>query len=241
MMLRLLAQQSRNVFRRMTLGMMAIALLSLAACSNPATKTGTSPTTSTTAKSNDAASALKKISNRSARIYSLSKTANWDKADAQLKELKKAADKLKQTSSGNGNADMTALQTQVSTLEQAVNSKNSQASMQAANETILKSIDLSKQTHSSEPVDALLLGYYGRQLELAATQQNAEASRNAAANIQKTWSGLRSQVQAQADAEQTKQIDTLVGQLGQAKSTQEYARIAPQLVKAERNLEKSLS
>ncbi|HEY9643091.1 MAG TPA: hypothetical protein V6C57_21560 [Coleofasciculaceae cyanobacterium] len=235
----------RRRLKTLVVGASAIVLLGLGACSHQTATQPEKPSAASTSATDSGGSANAtepwvKIVQHSTQIYGLAKAENWEKANLRLNQLKQANTRLKQDSSF-AKQDNTSLDAGIQSLEQAVNAKNVQTSMQAANELVSKTLDLTKQVKPSPLADVMVLGYQARKLEMAAIAQNADEANASAKAIQQTWAAKKPELQAGASSKEAQQVDQVVEQLKATQSAEDYKQLAPDLIKAEKALEKSLS
>jgi hypothetical protein len=223
-----------------------IALLGLGACSAPtATQSNSSSPEAATEnvtnnQARNATPTWQRVAQHGTQIYGLAKAGDWEKANLRLNQLKQRTTQLKQDNDFS-KLDLTALDTGVQTLEQAVNAKDSQTAMREANEVSFQALTLAKEVQPSDRVNVLLLGYHTRKLELATQAQDTTTASASAKEIQQTWAASQSSLESGGSAESAKKVGQLVQKLETAQSIQEYQDLAPDLLKAERSLEKSMN
>jgi hypothetical protein len=239
----------RKHIKTLALSAGAIILLGMGACSHQATTQSEAPSAvpsaaDTISPANTTSPAVRepwmKMVQHSTQVYGLAKSENWEKANLRLNQLKQAGVRLKQDSSF-AKLDSTSLEAGIQSLEQAVNAKDVQTTMQTANELIAKTLDLTKQVKPSNLTDVMLLGYQARKLEMAAIAQNTDEASALAKDIQQAWESKKPELQTGASTEATQQVDQVVEQIKTTQSLEDYKRLAPALVKAEKALEKSLN
>jgi hypothetical protein len=218
------------------------------ACSHtakPSTTTSSTPEQSSSQADNGAVDtdpsllSLKTIVRKNVRIYNLAKAGQWVEVTAQFTALKQSVQQLNSTLASKS-ANLAVFNAQMPVLEKSIAAKDQQATMRESNQLILESIDLMKPLHPHTPVETILLGYYGRKLELDAIARNPRELQITASDVEKTWQTLRPQVQSKGDAQQIAQGDQLIAQLNQAKSATDYQQVAPALTRESRVLERLL-
>lgn len=156
-------------------------------------------------------------------VYDAVKIGDWKKAATELASLKDATAQLRDT---HGSGDTARLSTDVATLEEAVAAKNEQAALLASNKVTLEAANLSASYKTPAPVEVTKLDYYGRQLEIQAAANDTAGLRQTASEIQKTWDKVGPQVVASGGSAEAKQFDATVAQLQQAKSPDQYGKLA---------------
>ncbi|NJR66807.1 MAG: hypothetical protein HC772_18235 [Leptolyngbyaceae cyanobacterium CRU_2_3] len=131
---------------------------------------------------------------------------NWERINIRLKQLKQVDARLTQNSNF-AKLNKAPLEASIQSLEQAVNAKDAQATMQSTNEMVAKVLDLAEQANPSSLVDTMRLGYYARKLEMAAIAQNSDEVSTSAKAIQQTWESKKSQLPEGTGSPEVEQVD----------------------------------
>jgi hypothetical protein len=169
-------------------------------------------------------------------VYDMAKANNWAKAMAKLNLLKESAAKLKSEVPGGGELDQLA--STVTALDQAVTSKNRQAAMREANQITLIVANLNAPYKLAVPIEVTKLDYYGRELEIWSAEKDIKKLQATAVEMRRTWDAVRPAIESHKGAAEAKKFGDLVAKVEQAKTPDEYARLATPVLDEVDNLEK---
>lgn len=169
-------------------------------------------------------------------VYDMAKANDWTKAAAKLNLLKESATKLKSEVQGGGELD--GLASGITVLDKAVTSKNRQAAMREANQITLIVANLNAPYKLAVPVEVTKLDYYGRELEIWSAEKDTKKLQATATELRRTWDAVRPSIESHKGAAAAKRFGDLVAQVEQAKTLNEYARLATPVLDEVDNLEK---
>lgn len=166
-------------------------------------------------------------------IYDAAKTGDWKTANAKLKELKIAAEKM--TAEKIGSADFEAT---LAKLENAVSSKDKTATLIEANQLTLEAANLTAQYNPKVPVEVVKLDFYGRELEIWAAAKDEAKLRETALMIRQNWDAVRAKVEAKGGKKEGATFEKLVVKTEAARASADYAKLATPILDEVDNLEK---
>jgi uncharacterized membrane-anchored protein YhcB (DUF1043 family) len=169
-------------------------------------------------------------------VYDYAKANDWKNADVKLAALRDAVKKAR-TDVRNQSAAVDRLDANLATLNNAVSSKDRQATMREANQVTLDVADMTAAYKLSVPVEVTKLDYYGRELEVWAQAKDANKLQATAREMRRTWDALRPSIESHS-ATEAKTFDALVAQVETAKTPADYARVATPVLDEVDNLEK---
>lgn len=170
-------------------------------------------------------------------IYDMAKANNWTKAATTLASLKNAIKQLHADLAGS-NAGVDQLDKTVATLDQAIAAKDRQAAMREANQVTRIVADVTAPFNPRVPIEVTRLDYQGRELEVWAGAKDSTRLKATADEMQRTWEGLRPQVESHGGSSVAKRFNDLVAQVEAAKTADEYARLAKPILDEVDHLEK---
>lgn len=168
-------------------------------------------------------------------VYDAAKAGDWKTADAKLAALK---DSTAQLDVASGAGDLGTLRADVAALEDAVGAREQQAALLTSNKATFDAANLSAAFDNPVPVAVTKLDYYGRQVEVQAAAGDTAALTQTAAEVQRTWDGVRSQVVQNGGIAEAKEFDGLVAQLQQANTPNQYGKLATPILDQVDYLEK---
>ena len=167
--------------------------------------------------------ATEEIGHYAENLYDWARTGDWTKAQSDLEALKSAVAKLK----GTGQVtDLHGADEVLSTIDKAVQARQSRALMHAANEMTRVAAEINRQFNPTVPADVTLLDYYGRELELWAEEGNAAKLNETRSKLRDTWDAVRPALVAKGGNTEAAQFDALIMQLTKAKNPKEFAATA---------------
>jgi hypothetical protein len=191
----------------------------------PSTQT-TGPQTSAPGTTSASATVPKPLANAgeyAENIYDAAKVKDWKTADAKLAGLKDSIAKLEGTS---GVGDLGTLRSDTAALEKVLGARDQQAALLASNKATFDAANLSAAFDNPVPVAVTKLDYYGRQVEVQAASGDTAALKQTAAEVQRTWDGVRQQLVKNGGTAEAKKFDELVAQLQQANTSSQYGKLA---------------
>jgi chromosome segregation ATPase len=172
----------------------------------------------------------------SENVYDYAKANDWKNADARLGTLKETIKNVRADVKSQS-AAVDSLDTNLATLNNAVSSKDRQATMREANQVTLDVANMTTAYKLSVPVEVTRLDYYGRELEVWAQAKDADKLQATAREIRVTWDALRPSIEARS-ATEAKKFEALIAQVEGAKTPADNARVATLVLNEVDNLEK---
>jgi hypothetical protein len=170
-------------------------------------------------------------------IYDNAKTNNWSKAAAKLTSLKDAAKQLHaELPDASVNEDQ--LDGTIAAIEQAITKRDRREAMREANQATRIVADMTAPFSPQVPIDVTRLDYQGRELEIWAEAKDTAKLKATADELQRTWAGLRPQVEAHGGGTVAKKFDNLVERAKGAKTPDEYSQLATPVLDEVDNIEK---
>lgn len=170
-------------------------------------------------------------------VYDMAKASDWSKATAKLNLLKESAASLKSEMQG-GDGELDRLASGVTALDRAVTAKDRRAAMRGANQITLIVANLNAPYKLTVPVEVTKLDYYGRELEIWSAEKDTRKLQETAAEMRRTWDAVRLEIESHKGAAEAKKFGDLVAKVEQAKTPDEYARLATPVLDEVDNLEK---
>ena len=227
---------------RTTGGLVAAALFALlaSACSRdtsnqPADSTAASSTTAGTTNVPIPA-AINDVGTYGEDLYDQAKVEGWTRAKAYLDSLHIAATNLPDDQPVQ--RQRSALDSAIIALDEAVAARNRAAALEAANRVTYIAAQMATPYRAATPIAVALLDYYGRELEIWASQKNLPKLKETAAALERTWTALRPTVEQSGGATAARDTDRLVARIKAAKSPAGYASIATPFLDQVDELEK---
>ena len=169
-------------------------------------------------------------------IYDYAKANDWKNANLKLVSLKDAIKKVR-TDVRNQSASIDSLEANVAAVDRAVTAKDRQATMREANQVTLAVANMTSAYQLSVPVEVTRLDYYGRELEVWGQAQDANKLQATVGEMRRTWDSLRPKIEAHSKAEARK-FEALIAQVGSARTSADYSRVATPVLNEVDNLEK---
>ena len=169
-------------------------------------------------------------------VYDYAKGKEWKRADATLRSLMQAGEKMHTEVAGQDTAkhhvdEITAA------LRKDIAEKDQQAAMRDANQVTREVADVTAAYSPTVPVAVTKLDYYGRELEIWAQAKEIGKLQMTAAAMRREWDALRPSIQARRAAQASK-FEALVAQVEAAKTPAKYAQLAKSVLDEVDNLER---
>jgi hypothetical protein len=164
-------------------------------------------------------------------LYDQAKANDWAKAQISLDSLDLAAKALSAS-------EASEIRGVLDTLHTAVAAKQRETAIEAANRVTFLGAKFTEKYHPKMPADIVRLDYYGRELEIWAAQKNTAKLKATAAELTRTWEAVKPTVVSAGAAAAAATTDSLVAQLGKAKSPADYAKLATPILNVVDELEK---
>ncbi len=159
--------------------------------------------------------ALPDIASAAEEIFDEARTSRWNDAGVSLKALKDAAADLRTLAL---KADLVKqLHSRIAELQRSVQARRRVSSMDAANGVTHIVADLASPYQTKVPYQIVLLGYYGRQLDLGLAASRPSLRAQAMAELRQTWNATERSVLQRGDADDARRFTDIVVQLEGAK------------------------
>lgn len=168
-------------------------------------------------------------------VYDMAKASNWTKAAAKLNLLKESATRLK-TAVQNA-SELDRLASGITLLDQAVKLRNRQTAMREANQVTLIVANLNMPYKLAVPIEVTKLDFYGRELEIWSAEKDTDKLHSTAVEMRRTWDAVRPAIESHNGKTEAKRFGDLVAKVEQAKTPDEYARLATPVLDEVDNLE----
>jgi hypothetical protein len=169
-------------------------------------------------------------------VYDYAKAKEWKRADATLKSLLQAAEKM-HIEVADQNTAKSHIDDANAALRKDIAAKDQQAAMRDANQITLDVANITAAYSPTVPVAVTKLDYYGRELEIWAQAGDIGKLKATVAAMRREWNALRPSVQSRRATEASR-FEALVSQVEAATAPAEYARLATSLLDEVDNLEK---
>ena len=169
----------------------------------------------------------------------MAKANNWTAARAAADSLKTGAAGLSALSQSAGQAG--AVTSALTALDQAIAQRQQAPAMREANHLTQLGAELSRPYHPAVPPEVALLDYYGRELEIWSSANDAARLRSTATRMRQTWETLKPQLATRNAAGVSSRFDSLVTRVGGARTTADYSRLAKPVLDEVDNLEKAFA
>jgi hypothetical protein len=202
-----------------------------AGCSKPSTTTATVQTQTAVppapAASIPAAdrppSALTQIGDSATMLYDAAYAADWNAAGEWMQSISDAASALPPALP---KADLVAqLQSRVRGEGQHVSAHERVDAMDDANALTRLAAELSTDFQPLVPFEAVMLGYYGRQLELGIVAARPATLKQATADLRTAWNRIEPSVERRVTPDEARRFTDIVAQLEQARRPSDF--VAP--------------
>lgn len=165
-------------------------------------------------------------------IYDMAKIDDWKIAEAKLNDLKASVKKLDSEKIGSAKLDET-----LAKLEKSVAVKDKNATLELSNLFTLDAANLTAKYDPKIPVEVTKLDYYGREIEIWAAEKNEAKLKATTLEIRKTWDAVKSKIEANNGTKEATVFEDLVKKTEAAKSIDDYAKLATQILDEVDNLE----
>lgn len=189
-------------------------------------------------KANTIRDELELISGYAEDIFDLAKADRWKKASKKLLILERGEKNLINTANGFAGDNLSALTKSSSDLERAINTKNRQEAMTAANKITAITALLAKPFKQRVPTNVMLLGFYGRELVIWSEMKNTNKLSAIVSKMHLTWQTLMPLLLAEGGSKDVKKFGEIMKRLEAAKIPEEYGRLAISVLDEVDNLEK---
>ena len=155
---------------------------------------------------------LTQIGESAESLFDLARLSKWHDAAAAVQDLKESASAL--PSVGLEPEDLDAqLKSRIPDLEGSVTARQRVQSMDLANSITRLVADLSAPNQAEIPYKIVLLGYYGRQLELGLVASHPSTIKRATADLGQTWRSVERSVLQHGDVDDARRFTDIVVQI----------------------------
>jgi hypothetical protein len=166
---------------------------------------------------------LEQVGQFAKSLFDAAYANDWSSADEAMQSLNEAASDLP---SVLPKPDLVAqLHSRLQDLGDAVKRHRQAETMDDANATTRLAADLSAEFEPKVPYEVLMLGYYGRQLELGITTSRPELLTHAVVDIRSTWDRIEPTVERRSDAAEVRRFTDIVVDLEAARRPSDF--VAP--------------
>jgi hypothetical protein len=165
--------------------------------------------------------ALGEVGDAAQALFDAARAKDWQDAATRLQALRDAARRLPLDLP---KADLVAqMQSRIEDLRLTVDARQQGQTMDDANALTRLSAELSSMYRTTIPYDILLLGYYGRQLELGIVTNDQTALARASADLRQTWNRIEPTIEQRGQVEEARRFTDLVVQLEGARTPSAFA------------------
>jgi hypothetical protein len=171
-------------------------------------------------------------------IYGLAKVNKWNKIGKKLIELKKSEKSLTMIRNEENDFYSQRLRKKIEDLEQAISSRNRRETMQIANNITLLEVAQMGQFKLRVPTDVMVLDYCGRELEILSEEKDMERLFNLVIRMHLIWQSLIPQLIQKGATKEIKNFSEIMKRLEIAKTSEEFNRLARQVLDEIDNFEK---
>lgn len=191
----------------------------------PAPESPVSTRTSTSAASvppgrEKAARSIEAIGHHAEDLYDHARLQDWQNCAIDVDGLREAA-ALLGADEGTHN-----VQSQIMPIDSAITRRDPRALMHLANDLTRQSAEMMRPYSPGVPVDVTLLDFYGREIELAAAENDLPRLQSTRESITSAWSSLRETVTKRGGEAQAVRFDSVVEKLAQARTAEEFGATA---------------
>jgi hypothetical protein len=144
-------------------------------------------------------------------IFTAALTSKWDDAGSSVQTLKESSAALNVAAL---KPDLVAqMRSRVANLEGHVNARQRIQTMDVANGLTYVVAELSSPYQADVPYRVVLLGYYGRQLELGLATQRLSALRQTTGELRQTWNAVEPSIERQGHIDDARRFTDIVSRL----------------------------
>ncbi len=122
--------------------------------------------------------------------------------------------------------DSSMVRKQLQPIETAIKGRDRRALMHMANDLTRRGSEMLRPYSPAVPVDVALLDYYGREIEMAAAENDLPRLQATRGSIESIWSSLRESVTKRGGEPAAIRFDALVKTLGEARTATEFGATA---------------
>ena len=164
--------------------------------------------------------ALLDVGETAEELFDAARVSNWKDAAIALRTMNESADELPVTFSKAG---LTAqLQSRLEELSDTVSQQQRLRTMDFANQITQLVADLSGKYQTQVPYALVMLGFYGRELELGIAAGDQARLKQAAADLRQTWNRFEGRVLQRGAVDEARRFTDIVVQLEGAQTTADF-------------------
>lgn len=151
-------------------------------------------------------------------LYDAARAGDWSTAGAKLDSLRGAVSPSPADS---------GVQSRLATLAQAIPARDEIRTMEASN-ALTRDFARASASGSRVPVEVVMLDYYGRELQIGASEGNAGLPRlqRTSDSIRSAWEAVRPRVERRGGATESRRFSALIQQVRAAGTPAEYGALA---------------
>lgn len=208
--------RSNAKYGRELLLVLAIAATGLMGCSRQSASLQAQQVSSATQlasipMSDDPPAALINIGESARLLFDAAYASDWSVAAERVQSLNESASELPMQLP---KPDLVAqLQSRLKFVRENVSGHQRVQTMDDANAITRLVDELSTEFHNQVPFEALMLGFYGRQLELGLASQQPSLLTRSAADLESTWKRIEPAIERRGHADDAKRFSDIVVQL----------------------------
>jgi hypothetical protein len=181
------------------------------------------PQPSTIPQADRPPAALGQIGESAQILFDAAFASDWSAANEQVQALTESVASLPQKLPKPDIVEQ--LRSRLNWLPEHVTAKDRVGTMEDANAITLFAADISAEFQTDVPYEAVMLGYYGRQLELGIAANRPATLTQASTDLRSTWTRIEPAIQRRGDLEDAKRFNDIVVQLDGARRPSEF--VAP--------------
>jgi hypothetical protein len=160
------------------------------------------------------------VGQTAAVLFDAARLANWSDAEAAFQDMTESATNLP---ASNWKPDLAKqLQSRLEEVGDALSTRQRLQTMGAANGITQLVADLSEEYQTERPYALVMLGYYGRALELGIAAGDPARLQQAVADLQQTWNRFEPFVLQRGAVDDARRFTDIVAQLDGAKSPADF-------------------
>lgn len=210
---------------RQFIAVVTVAATVVTGACKPAQQSPVSTQASTSATSaprgrEDAARSIEAIGHHAEDLYDHAKLQDWRTSAIDVVGLREAAALLR---AGDG---MHIVQRQIISIDSAITRRDRRALMHIANDLTRQAAEMMRPYSPDVPVDVTLLDFYGREIEMAAAENDLPRLQSTRESIASTWSSLRETITKRGGEATAVRFDSVVEKLAQARTAEEFGATA---------------
>lgn len=167
-----------------------------------------------------AATSIEAIGGHAEDLYDHGKLLDWRTSAIDADGLREAVASL---GAGGGKR---LLQKQIMSIDSAISRRDRRAVMHIANDLTRQAAEMMRPYSPRVPVEVTLLDFYGRELEMAAAEEDLTRLQSSRGSIASIWSSLRSTIAARGGETTAVRFDSVIEKLTRAGTAEEFGATA---------------